>query len=627
MGIRIEVRANPQVSFRRVAEASFGLAAMLLAGMLLVGGCPGLAAAQEHVEAGGNSDTKSGAFGGAASNWALTAGLGGRGAAPRAAARSLNGERAVADENGVTWWRGPLRERAQIDDVRDVAFDSEGRLWVGAGSGLYAWALPGRPVRRALRGGESANRIRRLALQGQSLLVASERGAFWSTSGRIFQPLEGVAANDDYALAAFRVQSLLGRDGGISVPHVEAWLFGLRGLVRIRGMMTPSGLRVVGMERASLPRPTREGSAMDLSIDRDGGTLWVAYADALASRTLSASDALAENPERWIGLRPVLPPGAVIRRLAVGPEKMFLASDRGVLEADRGETVFRRVASSAGTSDCVDVREVKQVVIALCREGVFERGAERPGGMANSLGADRVGGPSPTRVPSGVSGAGAKILGAAVDPSQGASADGSAATASVQTLPKDPPLSEIRRRALERSGLSVSRAEAMRRGLARRAFLPEVAFRVGAAVDRDRAHDADQAFISGDTRFLVDRSRDEGLSLDATLEFEWDFGGAAFPDDSVDLSRELRQVVSLRDDIADEINQLYFERQRIRSRLARAELRTREEMSALYWRAREIDAGLDAWTGGWIADWRRARRARESADQENHPVQERGKSQ
>jgi hypothetical protein len=493
----------------------------------------------------------------------------------------------VADEAGVTWWRGAVRERVQVEDVRDVAFDATGRLWIGAGTGLYSWTLPGRPVRRSLRGGETANRIRRLAIQGASLLVASEQGAFWSTSGRIFQPLEGVAANDDYSLATFRVTTQGSDEGVASVPEVEAWLFGRRGLVRIRGMQTASGLRVRAVDRPPLPRPTREASATDLSISRDGQTLWVTYADALARRTISRATQgprPASAASAWTWLRPVLPPGATIQRFVRSADALLLATDHGLIEAEAGPSLFRRVAGSAGTSNCADVRERDEVAIALCREGVFVRKTLRP-----SIGVGEVFEKPP----------------ASSDPAP-----------VLPILPQAPPLAEIRRRALERSGLSVSVADSMRRGLARQAYWPEVALRLGADLDRDRAWDADQAFVSGDTRHLRDRSRDEAFGFDAGIAFEWDFGELAYPEDSVDLSRELRQVVSLRDDIADEINQLYFERQRIRARLARAQWRFSEEHVALYWRAREIDAGLDAWTGGWTADWQRAR---PSGDQNHHP--------
>jgi hypothetical protein len=65
-------------------------------------------------------------------------------------------------------------------------------------------------------------------------------------------------------------------------------------------------------------------------------------------------------------------------------------------------------------------------------------------------------------------------------------------------------------------------------------------------------------------------------------------------------------VTSLRDDVADEIHQLYFERQRIRGRLAAAAALAPGEATDLALRAAELDAGLDAWTGGWISRWRAA---------------------
>jgi hypothetical protein len=81
--------------------------------------------------------------------------------------------------------------------------------------------------------------------------------------------------------------------------------------------------------------------------------------------------------------------------------------------------------------------------------------------------------------------------------------------------------------------------------------------------------------------------------------------------------------VSLRDDVADEINQLYFERQSIRKRLSESPLATGSvevgEVVRLHWRAQELDAGLDAWTGGWISRWRALQS--NSADLAFHPDQ------
>ena len=188
------------------------------------------------------------------------------------------------------------------------------------------------------------------------------------------------------------------------------------------------------------------------------------------------------------------------------------------------------------------------------------------------------------------------------------------AEAPIPALSVDPPLTEIRRRALIRAGLTARTTQSLWDRLRRRAFWPEVALRFDASFDYDDSRDSDQAFVSGDTRHLRDRASDEGREYSAAIAFDWDLGGVVYPLESVDLSRELRQVVSLRDDVADEINQLYFERQAIRERLESADGVSPSENAQLRWRARELDAGLDSWTGGWISRWRADRRGERAAD-------------
>ena len=89
-------------------------------------------------------------------------------------------------------------------------------------------------------------------------------------------------------------------------------------------------------------------------------------------------------------------------------------------------------------------------------------------------------------------------------------------------MPPDPPVAEIRRRALARAGLRAERGDRLWDGLRRRAFWPELALRFGAEVDRDRSRDRDQSFVSGETRRLYDRARDEGEAYDARLELDND---------------------------------------------------------------------------------------------------------
>jgi hypothetical protein len=98
-------------------------------------------------------------------------------------------------------------------------------------------------------------------------------------------------------------------------------------------------------------------------------------------------------------------------------------------------------------------------------------------------------------------------------------------------------------------------------------------------------------------RRLHDLQRDSGRDYGATLSFEWDLGDAAFNPDEVDVSKEAREVIELRDDVLDEVTQLFFERQRVLLQLASADA---QEAPRLRLRVDELAAGLDAWTGGWF---------------------------
>ena len=80
----------------------------------------------------------------------------------------------------------------------------------------------------------------------------------------------------------------------------------------------------------------------------------------------------------------------------------------------------------------------------------------------------------------------------------------------------------------------------------------------------------------------------------------WDLGDAVFNLDRIDVSREARLVIQLRDDVLDEVNQLYFERQRVLASLDAPPADT--PVALLRLRAAELASGLDAWTGGWFSE-------------------------
>jgi hypothetical protein len=171
----------------------------------------------------------------------------------------------------------------------------------------------------------------------------------------------------------------------------------------------------------------------------------------------------------------------------------------------------------------------------------------------------------------------------------------------LRTPEGDPPIQLVQQAALRYLELHTGPVAALRRGVARRGWLPIVGLRFGYARDEDRSVDSDQSFLSGETRHLVDRELGRTRDLEASLSFSWDLGDAAYHPEQVDVSREAREVIKLRDDVLDEVTQLYFERRRVLAELfARPDAPPAEQLR-LRLRAAELAAGLDAWTGGWFA--------------------------
>jgi hypothetical protein len=143
--------------------------------------------------------------------------------------------------------------------------------------------------------------------------------------------------------------------------------------------------------------------------------------------------------------------------------------------------------------------------------------------------------------------------------------------------------------------------EALRHGAQRRAWWPIVVVRAAGQWDDSWSTDFDQSFLSGATRHLTDRDRNRGDEFDASLSLSWDLGGIAYEPESIDVSRETREVIELRDDVLDEITQLYFERRRVLAELGALNGPTAPEQRLLRLRADELAAGIDAWTGGWFS--------------------------
>ena len=170
---------------------------------------------------------------------------------------------------------------------------------------------------------------------------------------------------------------------------------------------------------------------------------------------------------------------------------------------------------------------------------------------------------------------------------------------SASFLSRDPPVQAVHGAALRHLGLEPRRMRELAAAADRSGWLPELRVDLDHARGRDRGLDFDEAFIAGDRRFLFDREERRFRDYGIAVQLEWDLGETVFHPDRLDVSREARLVAQLRDDVLDEINQLYFERQRVLAELADPSPETRP--AALRLRAAELAAGIDAWTGGWFS--------------------------
>jgi hypothetical protein len=261
--------------------------------------------------------------------------------------------------------------------------------------------------------------------------------------------------------------------------------------------------------------------------------------------------------EPWELLRPSLPPGASARKLTAALGRGWLATDRGLLVARDFRGPWRRVFGSAGSSAVQDLAAGQGALYAA---------------TANGLAVARLDSSRSSR--------------AVLTPTLAVDAG-------------EPEIGSVHRAALRYLNLRPDRIASLRRGVSRRGWLPTVAVRGIAERYRGHASDYDEAYVSGGLRQLYDSDRDDSREYELQLTLSWDLGDIAYHPEAIDVSHEAREVIELRDDVLDEITQLYFER-----RLVLAEIASPAASAppvVLQLRAAQLAAGIDAWTGGWFS--------------------------
>ncbi|MGH0038073.1 MAG: hypothetical protein ACQGVK_23835 [Myxococcota bacterium] len=481
-----------------------------------------------------------------------------------AAARTAGGEQVVVgDRDGLASLEttGGLRREARLPGVRDLAFDGSGRLWAATLRGLFALRIGGveSPRDHGPGAGEAARAVVRVAWQGEIGIAATGQGVFASRGGDRWSRLPGSLSS----LSVLAV-ALAPAEAGPQACGARAWVATGRDLFRASLACDPeasSGLRA-RVERVEPPpgRPLGE-VPVDLAVDWPEAELAVLYPRHLALRRAPSRARRIADQKRpggveasWSTISLPLPPGARGRRLARAGGWLWIGHDRGLVRATRPDARWWRAGPPAGRAGVLALAPTASGLLTATDSGLLE-GRPRPGSV------DRA---SAAAAPAG-----------------------------------EPDIRAVHAAAVRFLDLQPGRWRARFEGLKRRGWLPTVSLDFDVQDDSDRTRDDDQSFISGETRFLQDRDHRRGREYSGGIGLSWDLPALAYDDAWDDLSREVRQLVALRDDVLDEIDQLYFERRRVLADLA-ARPPDDPEAPRLALRAAELAAGIDAWTGGWF---------------------------
>ena len=463
------------------------------------------------------------------------------------AIESASGRLAIGDSRGVLLGGagGNFRRVMRRGPVRDLAFVSPASdaqqspvLLAATARGLYRIDAGSRVVSLATRPGQAANDVRRIAVAAGVAAVATGAGVFLSRDARRWERLSSTLPTGTASSVALRQ-----REGDL-----ECWSVIDGALWRTR-LEASGGQAATTSMRETIPFAA-SGAPVDIVFGLPDADVTVVYPATLALRSGAAGS--------WRILRPPLPPGAAAQRLVSGLGRLWLATDRGLLVATALEGPWSRSPAPAGSSPVRALAAGRAALIVAAEGRVLVADLDAP------------------------------ALARRVSPAS-------------REFPREPAIDRVHRAALAYLELRPARIAALRRGVSRRGWLPELALRL--SQDRDSASrtDHDQAFLSGAVRSLVDRDNEKSDEVEVSLTFSWDLGDLAYHPEEIDISREAREIIELRDDVLDEITQLYFERRRVLAELAEIGGDPTEHSLTLRLRAAELAAGIDAWTGGWFS--------------------------
>jgi len=474
-------------------------------------------------------------------------------------------------------------------DVRDLAFAPDGSLWVASANGLCRLANgpsnsePSHALEQAtleilpLSLGDLE--LQRLAVTSDLLVLGSSTGLIFSHVSSHWRQWQKAPTDLPKGMVtALAVRPLRTAGHGSSRWDVLLGVSGQLWEMEV-SWKAATGFAFSNMRRHSIPDSGLRVVSLELFYNALGTDVLVLEAERIARCQRAGSDGRCS----WQRERLHLPPGVHALAAWAADQGLWLATDRGLFWRGLGRERFDHFMEATDHSSVLAVVAQDDRAVFVGERGVF---------LGRRLSA-------PLEAP-------VSLEPQVIRPSSAS---------------HEPSIEEVRKAALAYLDLDPEWIRGLREGVKRRGALPVVGLRLGAERSRSHTRDYDESFVSGALHHLNDWDRDRNTDYAVSLNLSWDLADLAYHPESIDVSDEARDILELRDEVLDELTQLYFDRHRTLLELAfleqeqaaahpgfssevspsAAPLRS-VEAERLRLRADELAAGIDAWTGGWFSE-------------------------
>ncbi len=486
------------------------------------------------------------------------------------------------------------------------------------GALLLALALPAAPL-PDWQGGAPPGVPTQLAARADALLLGTDSG-FYERRGPAGAWKLVLARDAVRGLAPTAKGALIASGGGLfewDAERGEARELALGAGAEVRGVAVDARGTAWVASAAGLYR--RDAGAREFArepglpageigaVASSGADLWLAIDGALWSGAPGRSFALAVSglePDWWPLCGAVAAPeatllcvpGGVLRVSKRGTRRIELGVGRLFALARAGERLYLAAEGGVYAFDPESASRTARQELSVPAYGLAVAGDELLVATENGIaGLSLVAHAAAPRAPE--TGA-VPERGTAPRPPEPRPSDQERALRDVPARSRASQIQTLQRAALSYLELSPSRMAELEQRARRSGFYPEL--RASFVYDRDTSSgvDHDEVFTSGIRTRLFDSGSDRSHGYDVGVTLVWELSDFASPDHALAISRERRSLVTLRDQVLERVNHLYFGRLRVLAQLDALGPADGAKRAELELDAAELAAQLDAWSGG-----------------------------